>query len=148
MSETGTATDAARKIQAHARRGLRWPVRVAAIDPEIDPQTGLPCYASFEESSVNLSEGGVFVPTGDTLTPGRRVVVEVDLPSGQTVQALGTVVWRRPQHAARGTDRPAGMGIEFTGMPHPSARALADALESRRRPRTRRGSRRGQYAHR
>jgi uncharacterized protein (TIGR02266 family) len=147
MTEIHPTPDATRRVQAHARRGLRWPVRVSAIDPEIDPATGSPCYTSIEESSVNLSEGGVFVPTTDTLTPGRRVLIEVDLPGGRIVQALGTVAWRRAPHAARSGDRPAGMGIEFTGMPHSSAMALAEALEPRRRARKRGTDRRGHYAH-
>ena len=119
-------------------------MRVSAIEPEIDPLTALPCYSSFEESSVNVSEGGVFIPTEDTLTPGRRVVVELDLPSGDLVQAVGEVVWRRAAHAARSGDRPAGMGIEFTGIARTCALALSRALEPKRRTRsstTRRGER-------
>jgi uncharacterized protein (TIGR02266 family) len=148
MTEIRSTPDAMRRVQIHARRSLRWPVRVSAIEPEIDPATGSPCYTSIEESSVDLSEGGVFVPTEDTLTPGRRVLVEVDLPGGRTVQALGAVVWRRASHAARSGDRPAGMGIEFTGMPHSSSVALAEALEPRRRPRKRGSDRSGHYVHR
>jgi len=148
MPETSSTSDAMRRIQAYARRSLRWPVRISAIDPEIDPSSGLPCYTSIEESSVNLSEGGVFVPTDDTLTPGRRVVVEVDLPGGETVQAIGQVVWRRAPHAARSGDRPAGMGITFTGMPRSSALALAEALAPRRRKRTSGNGRRDHYASR
>lgn len=117
------------------RQNLRWPVRVSAIEPEIDPDTALPCYWSFEQSSVNVSEGGVFITGSDTLTPGRRVIVEVDLPSGDSIQAVGEVAWRRAPHAARSGDRPAGMGIEFTGIARSSALALARALEPRRRGR-------------
>ncbi len=146
-TETRTPTETTRKVQAHARRGLRWPVRVAAIDPEIDPESGLPCYTNFEESSGNLSEGGVFVAMDDTLTPGRRVLVEVDLPGGETVQAVGAVVWRRVSQAARSSERPAGVGIEFTGMARSSARALADALEHRRPRRKPGSSRPGHYSH-
>ena len=149
MSESGSTVDALRRVQAHARRGLRWPVRVSAIDPEIDPESGLPCYLSLEASSVNLSEGGVFVPCEDTLTPGRRVVVEVDLPAGSTVQALGEVVWRRAPRAARSGDRPAGIGIVFKGMPRSSAVALAEALApARRKPTSSDGGRRDHFAHR
>lgn len=148
MSETDSTTEAMRRVQAHARRGLRWPVRVSSIDAEIDPETALPCYASIEESSVNVSEGGVFVPTEDTLTPGRRVLVELDLPGDHTVQAVGAVVWRRPPSQARAGDRPAGMGIEFTGMARSSAIALADALTTRRRRRSRGPGRPDHYAHR
>lgn len=148
MSDSATTADALRRIQAHARRSLRWPVRVSSVDPEIDAASGLPCYATLEVSSVNLSEGGVFVPSDDTLTPGRRVVVEVDLPNGPTVQALGEVVWRRAPGAARSGDRPAGMGIVFVGMPRSSAIALADALAPPRRKRSSGNGRPDHYAHR
>lgn len=148
MSDERTSAERARRAQAHARHGLRWPVRVSSIEPEIDPVSALPCYISIEASSVNLSEGGVFVPTEDTLTPGRRVLVEIDLPSGSTVQALGAVSWRRLAHAARSGDRPAGIGIEFTGIARTSALALAEALEKRTRPRTRARDRRNTHVHR
>lgn len=147
MSDERTSAARARAAQAHTRHGLRWPVRVSSIEPEIDPESALPCHVSIEVPASNLSEGGVFVPTEDTITPGRRVLVEVDLPSGDTVQALGAVVWRRPAHAARAGDRPAGMGIEFTGIARTSALALADALESIRRPR-KRARRRDAHVHR
>ncbi len=147
MSDTRSTTEPAGKVQAHARRGLRWPVRVAAIDPEIDPVSGLPCYTNFEERSGNVSEGGVFVAMDDTLTPGRRVLVEVDLPGGETVQAVGAVVWRRIPQPTRPTDRPAGVGIEFTGMARSSARALADALEPARPRRKRGATRPSPYRH-
>jgi len=147
MSDVRTA-ERARRAQTHPRHALRWTVRVSSIDPEIDPVSAGPCYANIEESSVNVSEGGVFVPTDDTLSPGRRVLVEVDLPSGDTMQALGAVAWRRPPHAARAGDRPAGMGIEFTGIARSSALALADALDARRRPRKRGTGRPEPYAHR
>jgi len=145
MAEARPNTDRARRVSAHPRHAIRCPVRVSGIDPEIDPETRLPCFVAIEESSVNLSEGGVFVPGEDTLTPGRRVLVEIDLPSGATVQALGAVVWRRVPRAARAGDRPAGMGIEFTGMARSSAVALAEALESKRKPR--RTRRRSRYVH-
>ena len=136
--------------RAALRHALRCPVRVSGIDPEIDAETGLPCFVSIEEQALNLSEGGVFVPGAHTLTPGRRVLVEIDLPDGAQIQALGAVAWRRRPHAARGADRPAGMGIEFTGMARSSALALAAALEPRRRSRaTTPGDRTGgRWAHR
>ena len=127
--------DRSRRLVAQPRQGLRCAVRVSGIDPEIDPESGRPCFVSVEENALNLSEGGVFVPGEETLTPGRRVLVEIDLPNGKSIQALGTVAWRRRPRAARAGDRPAGMGIEFTGMARSSAMALAEALEPRRRTR-------------
>ena len=143
MTETRPTTERPRRTAAYPRHALRCPVRVSGIDPEIDPESGLPCFTSVEEHALNLSEGGVFVPGDDTLTPGRRVLVEIDLPEGAQIQAIGTVAWRRRPAAARGVDRPAGMGIEFTGMPRSSAIALAAALEPRRRSRPATGERTG-----
>lgn len=148
MADARPDPERARRVSAHPRHALRCPVRVSGIDPEIDAETRLPCFVSIEESSVNLSEGGVFVPGADTLTPGRRVLVEIELPDGATFQATGAVVWRRRPLAARAGDRPAGMGIEFTGMARSSAVALAAALETRRKPRGSRSQRRrSRYAH-
>ena len=80
MTETRPTTERPRRTAAYPRHALRCPVRVSGIDPEIDPESGLPCFTSVEEHALNLSEGGVFVPGDDTLTPGRRVLVEIDLP--------------------------------------------------------------------
>ena len=146
-NDARSSKERTRRIAAHPRHGLRLPVRVSGIDPEIDPGTGLPCFASVEETALNLSEGGVFVPGEDTLTPGRRVLVEIDLPSGASIQALGAVAWRRHPRAARSGDRPAGMGIEFTGMARSAALALADVLEPRRRTRGTKANPRDRYVH-
>ena len=138
MDDANASSAQPRRPQLYQRRSVRVPVRVSGIDAEIDPATGGPCFLSVEESTSNLSEGGVFLPSDITMTPGRRVLVEIDLPDGTTVQALGAVAWRRHPAQARSGDRPAGMGIEFIGIRHHFARALHAFLESVEKTRRRR----------
>ena len=83
------------KRQQHRRLSVRMPVRVSSIDAELDPDTGKPFFRIDEESSMNVSSGGVFVCSTDAVTPGRRVLVEIEIPGGDSVRAVGEVVWKR-----------------------------------------------------
>ena len=74
MADARPETERARRISGHPRHALRCPVRVSGVDPEIDAETRLPCFVSIEESSVNLSEGGVFIPGEDTPSPSEQVI--------------------------------------------------------------------------
>ena len=68
--------------QRYSRLSVRVPVRISSIDPEFDPTTGKPFFYTSEEVCLNLSRGGAFVATGDGIAPGRRLLVELDLPDG------------------------------------------------------------------
>jgi len=98
------------------RRGpripLSAPVRIATIDPETDPGTGRPFFRSFSDTCGNLSPGGLFIHTAEPLEPGRRVLVELTLPDGRDVEAVGRVAWIK-----KGLDRSAerGVGVELLG---------------------------------
>ena len=54
-----------------------------------------PTSAPRQETCSNLSRGGVFVRTGELLEPGRRVLVELSLPNGSQVEAIGRVAWTK-----------------------------------------------------
>ena len=64
---------------------------------------------------MNVSRGGVFVQTAEPLAPGRRVLVEIHLPDGSPLEAIGRVAWTRRVMTARERDRNAGVGVEFLG---------------------------------
>jgi hypothetical protein len=101
--------------QQHRRLNVRLPIRVSSIDPEVDAETGKPFFRISEEYSSNLSGGGVFIVCADAVTPGRRVLVEIEVPNGETVQALGQVIWKRSGimgPSASPGERP-GFGVSF-----------------------------------
>lgn len=103
------------------RRHSRWvsqlPVRVSTIDADVDPRSGRRYFRSFREWSSNLSRGGVFVKTRESLDPGSRLLIEVSLPSGETLEAVGRVAWTRHGcgGAAAADELGQGVGVKFIG---------------------------------
>lgn len=124
----GDPADVEVKLNHRLRRrvAVRLPVRISTIDPETDPWTGKPYFRSSDETCANVSRGGAFVLTTETVAPGRRVLLELSMPNGESVQALGRVAWSRSSLAPAGRAERSGFGVEFLGG---SAEELA-ALES------------------
>lgn len=104
-------------LQRYPRTAMSVPVRISTIDPEIDPNTGKPFFRSTEETTANLSHGGAFFRSWEPLAAGRRVVVAIDLPSGEEIQLTGRVVWtRRELRRATKDIEATGYGVEFSSM--------------------------------
>jgi len=108
-------SDSTRRRFARVRADI--PVRISTIEPDLDPLTGRTYFRASQERCANLSRGGVFVATHELLDPGRRVLVELSLPDGEQVEAIGRVAWT--QYAMRkesaANDLGCGVGIEFLG---------------------------------
>ena len=108
--------------KADPRVEVRLPVRISTIDAETDPWTGKTFFRSSHETIANVSRGGAFVTTTETIPPGRRVLVELEMPGGGLVQTLGRVAWSRTELstslAPAGGRGPSGIGIEFVGGQH------------------------------
>jgi hypothetical protein len=109
----------------HPRVAARIPVRISTIEAEQDPWTGRPYFRSSQETCSNLSRGGAFVRTGELLEPGRRVLLELSLPNGNQVEAIGRVAWTKRTLEQRNAELDTGIGIEFLG----GAAAQLAALE-------------------
>lgn len=94
------------------RVALNAPVRLSTIDPETDPGTGRPFFRSTHELCANVSRSGLFVRTAEPFEPGRRLLVELTLPDGNDLDAVGRVAWIK-----RSLDPAAerGVGIEILG---------------------------------
>ena len=111
MSEV---SDSQRRRYARVRADI--PVRISTIEPDLDPLTGRRYFRASQERCANLSRGGLFVETHELLDPGRRVLIELSLPDGASVEAIGRVAWT--QYAMRNEsskDLDCGVGIEFVG---------------------------------
>jgi len=91
------------------------PVRISTIEPERDPWTGRPFFRASQEVCANVSRGGAFVKTAEPLDPGRRLLVEVHLPNGAPVEAIGRVAWTKRVMTAHTRAADSGIGIEFIG---------------------------------
>jgi Tfp pilus assembly protein PilZ len=112
----------------HDRVRARLPVRIATIEPEKDPWTGRPFFRSLQETSANVSRGGAFVQTQESLDAGRRVLLELHLPNGSRVEAIGRVAWAKRVISPDGVAPEAGIGIEFLGGASEQFSALEDFL--------------------
>ena len=99
----------------HPRIQASLPVRISTIEPERDPWTGRPFFRASQETCANVSRGGAFVQTSEPLAPGRRILVELKLPNGAPLEAIGRVAWTKRVMTPHERNREAGVGIEFLG---------------------------------
>lgn len=109
MSESSTPQRRYRRVTA------RVPLRISTIEPERDRWTGRPFFRATREESANLSRGGVFVRTREPLAPGRRVLLEISLPNGKPLEAIGRVAWSKRVVTSGEQSADSGVGIEFLG---------------------------------
>jgi len=114
----------------HPRVPVQVPVRLSTIDPETDPRTGRPFFRASRETCANLSRGGAFIRTGDPLSPGRRVLVEIHVPDGEPIETIGRVAWSKTVLQPGGQPGESGVGVEFLGGSSTALRALSVYLAS------------------
>jgi hypothetical protein len=125
--------------QGSKRVDVRVPIRISTIDPEKDPETGKLYFFTAEEYSSNISRSGAFITTPEPIDPGRRVLVEIDIPSGSSIQTIGRVVWNRiaPVSAETPAKSRPGIGIQFIGGRPDLLNELDRYLNSKTRRHTR-----------
>jgi uncharacterized protein (TIGR02266 family) len=112
----------------HPRRSSELPVRISTIDPEKDPWTGRPFFRSIQETCANVSKGGAFVRTREQFESGRRVLVELTLPDGRELEAIGRVAWSQRVMAPESGSDDVGLGVEFLGAASEELSALESFL--------------------
>ncbi len=105
--------DTSESSRRYARIDLEARVQVSSIDPERDPNTGTLCYRESDELCGNLSVGGAFFRTLDPPAPGRRLLLQIHLPGGESVEAVGRVAWTRLMLVRSGEPPACGVGVEF-----------------------------------
>ncbi|HJO22243.1 MAG TPA: PilZ domain-containing protein [Myxococcota bacterium] len=99
------------KRRQHPRVETRLAVHISTLEPECDPRTGQPFFRASQETSANLSRGGALLETTEPLTPGRRLLIEVSLPDGSPLEAIGRVAWTK--RGIGPNARTAECGVEF-----------------------------------
>ena len=105
-----------------------FPVRISTIEPERDPWTGRNYFRTSQDSCANLSRGGAFVHTTELLLPGRRVLIELQLPNGSQVEAVGRVAWTKRAVTSKRAQPDSGVGVEFLGGAADQLAALEDFI--------------------
>jgi Tfp pilus assembly protein PilZ len=106
------------------------PVRISTIEPERDPWTGRPFFRASKEVCANVSHGGAFVKTPEPLTPGQRLLIEVQLPDSLRLEAIGRVAWTKRIMTPDAPDGESGIGIEFIGGASSQFEALDGYIHS------------------
>ncbi len=106
-------------------------VRLSSIEPERDPWTGRPFFRSLQETCENVSRGGVFVKTNEPFDTGRRLLVEIKLPTGQPLEAIGRVAWVKRTVSTNPLENVSGVGIEFLGAASEHFEALEAYINHR-----------------
>ena len=99
----------------HPRVAANLDVRISTIEPERDPWTGRPFFRASQETCGNVSRGGAFVRTEEEFTPGRRLLVELKLPDGSPLEAIGRVAWTKRVLGGPDGEDSVGVGVEFIG---------------------------------
>lgn len=98
----------------HPRRAFSSSVRISTIDPEIDLATGRYFFRTAHEACLDVSRGGVHLVSDEPFLIGHRLLVELALPDGETIDAVGRVAWSRIE-AGPDQRRSVGLGIQFVG---------------------------------
>ena len=119
----------------HRRHAATLPVRVSTVDSETDLSTRRPFFRASREWCANLSRGGLFLQTDQPFGAGRRILVEITLPDGHRVEAVGRVAWTRlsPTQGERGDSN--GVGVEFLALAVEDRAAILHFLRSETRSR-------------
>ena len=78
----------------------------------------------------DISAGGIFVATRETVPVGTQLNFELKLGSG-TVQVTGIVRWTRPYNELMEDVAP-GVGVQFVNL-HPKVAQVVNAFISKRR---------------
>ncbi|MDH3687638.1 MAG: PilZ domain-containing protein [Myxococcales bacterium] len=122
-------TELAIAARRHRRVDVAIPVRISTIDPETDPNTGRPFFRATREVCANLSRGGLYIKTTEPPSPGRRVLLELHLPDGRPLEAVGRVAWSKVLVGPHDDSRANGVGVEFLGAAAEQLEALRSFLD-------------------
>jgi uncharacterized protein (TIGR02266 family) len=84
----------------------------------------------FTGFSTNISEGGVFVATVQTVPRGTTVDVDFTLPGGRPMKVTGVVRWTREVNDKTPELMP-GLGVQFSNLPPEVAGSISDFVATR-----------------
>lgn len=84
----------------------------------------------FTGFSTDISEGGIFVATVETVPRGTKVDLDFTLPGGRPLKASGVVRWLREPNDHTPQLMP-GMGVQFQDLPAEVASLISDFVRKR-----------------
>ena len=77
-------------------------------------------------SSVDLSQGGIFISTPEPLGNGSNVKLTIVIPGNEELEVQGIVKWVRADESDKGR---AGMGIEFVNISGEVSKKLENLID-------------------
>ena len=81
----------------------------------------------FAGLTEDVSEGGVFIATYETLPQGTEIQLAFTLPNGHAVRTVGVVRWLRGVGASTGP----GMGVQFQSLHQTDLAAIVSFVRHR-----------------
>jgi uncharacterized protein (TIGR02266 family) len=84
----------------------------------------------FTGFSTDISSGGIFVATVETVPRGTKVELDITLPGGRPLRANGVVRWLREPNSHT-PDLMPGMGVQFQDLPPEMASLISDFVRKR-----------------
>jgi uncharacterized protein (TIGR02266 family) len=84
----------------------------------------------FTGFSTDISAGGIFVATVETVPRGTKVELDITLPGGRPLRANGVVRWLREPNSHT-PDLMPGMGVQFQDLPPELASLISDFVRKR-----------------
>jgi hypothetical protein len=83
----------AREARRHPRLSIARSVSISTLDASRDGATGAFYFLVSEGSTLDIGDGGLGLEVHDTLREGSRVLVDVELGEGRTLECRARVVW-------------------------------------------------------
>ena len=71
----------------------------------------------FQEKTINVSMGGMFIKTNHYIRPGSQIKLEFKLHPLETIKASAKVVWASEGVKGNEFSYTRGIGIQFTQLP-------------------------------
>ncbi len=78
----------------------------------------------------NLSEGGLFIATFDSVPIGTRLELTLNLPGMAPIRTQAEVRWQR-EHSEYTADMAPGIGVRFLALTEPQQTAIRSFLTQR-----------------
>jgi hypothetical protein len=82
----------AREARRHPRRAVGRVASISTLDASHD-KSGSSYFVVTEGRTLDVGDGGLGLEVQDTLREGSRVLIDVELGDGRTLECRATVVW-------------------------------------------------------
>jgi hypothetical protein len=97
-----------RESRGQVRVAAQLKARVSTLDPTEETRGGPHYYMLLSAVTMDVADGGLGLQADDCMARGQRVVVELELSNGESVECKGRVAW-----SGEDADGRSVLGISF-----------------------------------